>query len=127
LVPDQDSDTILRRVKAHVEKHCPKGARVTVRQISSKAEPYQIPFDHPGNQKARSVLKALYGKDPYYARLGGSIPICSLIKKHLDAYTVNFAFGLKDENVHAPNEFFRISSFELGQKAYCMLLNELGG
>ena len=72
LVPDQDPDTIVRCVKAHIEKYSPKGVRVTVRQISSKAEPYLIPFDHPGNQAARNVLKALYGKDPYYSRMGGT-------------------------------------------------------
>jgi acetylornithine deacetylase/succinyl-diaminopimelate desuccinylase-like protein len=45
--------------------------------------------------------------------------------KKLGVYTVNFAFGLRDENVHAPNEFFRLTSFALGQKAYCMLLDHL--
>jgi len=39
---------------------------------------------------------------------------------------VNFAFGLKDENIHAPDEFFRISSFERASKAYCMMLERLG-
>ena len=126
LVPDQDPANIVERLKTHVEKHSLKGVKVTVRPVSSRAEPYLIPFDHPGNQAARAVLKALYGKEPYYARVGGSIPVCSLVKTHLNAYTVIFAFGLKDENVHAPNEYFRISSFERGQTAYCMLLNELG-
>jgi acetylornithine deacetylase/succinyl-diaminopimelate desuccinylase-like protein len=32
---------------------------------------------------------------------------------------------LKDENIHAPDEFFRLKSFELGRRAYCMLLQEL--
>jgi acetylornithine deacetylase/succinyl-diaminopimelate desuccinylase-like protein len=57
--------------------------------------------------------------------MGGTIPVCGTLLKALDAYAVNFAFGLKDENVHAPNEFFRLDSFERGQKAYCMLLNHL--
>jgi acetylornithine deacetylase/succinyl-diaminopimelate desuccinylase-like protein len=43
----------------------------------------------------------------------------------LDAYTVIFAFGLSDERVHAPDEFFRLSSFEKGQKAYGLMLEEL--
>jgi hypothetical protein len=36
-----------------------------------------------------------------------------------------FAFGLEDERQHSPNEFFRISSFDRGQRAYGMLLNRL--
>ena len=43
----------------------------------------------------------------------------------LGAYTVSFAFGLDDENVHAPNEFYRLSSLRRGQEAYALLLEEL--
>ena len=56
----------------------------------------------------------------------GSVPVCSLFLKELEAYTISFAFSLDDENLHAPDEFFRLSSFERGQKGYCMLLEQLG-
>jgi acetylornithine deacetylase/succinyl-diaminopimelate desuccinylase-like protein len=105
--------------------HKPKTVNVTVSQIPGVADPYLIPHDHPGNQAARAVYKELFGKEPYYARMGGSIPVCGILLKALGAYTVNFAFGLNDENAHAPDEFFRLSSFELGQKAYCKMLNQL--
>jgi acetylornithine deacetylase/succinyl-diaminopimelate desuccinylase-like protein len=126
LVPDQEPAKIIQLLKAHVEKHAPQGVRVTVSEIPGTADPYVIPLDHPGNQAAQAVHNQLYGKTPYYVRMGGSIPVCSMFLSELGAYTVNFAFGLKDENVHAPDEFFRLSSFERGQKAYCMLLNRLG-
>ena len=29
----------------------------------------------------------------------------------LGVYTVNFAFGLNDERIHSPNEFFRLREF----------------
>jgi acetylornithine deacetylase/succinyl-diaminopimelate desuccinylase-like protein len=126
LVPDQEPAKIIQLLKAHVEKHAPQGVRVTVSEIPGTADPYVIPLDHPGNQAAQAVHNQLYGKTPYYVRMGGSIPVCSMFLSELGAYTVNFAFGLKDENVHAPDEFFRLSSFERGQKAYCMLLERLG-
>lgn len=126
LVPDQDPDKIAQLLIAHIEKHAPKCVNVSASHIPGTAYPYLIPHDHPGNQAARAVHKELYGKEPYYARMGGSIPVCGILLRALGAYAVNFAFGLKDENVHAPNEFFRLSSFERGQKAYCMLLNRLG-
>jgi len=31
-----------------------------------------------------------------------------------------------DEQIHAPNEFFRLESFKNGQKTFCMLMEELG-
>ncbi|UCE54376.1 MAG: dipeptidase [Desulfobacterales bacterium] len=123
LVPDQDPDKIIELVCAHSQKYAPKNVNVTVSQIPGVADPYLIPYDHPGNQAARAVHKELFGKEPYYARMGGSIPVCGILLKALGAYTVNFAFGLNDENAHAPDEFFRLSSFELGQSAYCKLLN----
>jgi acetylornithine deacetylase/succinyl-diaminopimelate desuccinylase-like protein len=125
LVLDQRPEDIIQLITTHIETHVPPGVEATIHPIPSKAEPYFIPQDHPGNQAAREVHKKLFGKDPYYVRMGGSIPICGLMLKFLGAYTVNFAFGLKDENVHAPNEFFRLTSFKLGQKAYCMLLDQL--
>jgi acetylornithine deacetylase/succinyl-diaminopimelate desuccinylase-like protein len=125
LVPDQDPEHILKLLTVHIEKHVPPGVRVKVEPEPSRAEPYLVPYDHPGNQAARAVHKKLFGKDAYYARMGGSIPVCGIFLKELDAYTVNFAFGLKDENIHAPNEFLRISSFTNGQTAYCILFEQL--
>lgn len=125
LVPDQDPLKINQLVKAHIEKYAPPGVKVDVHLFVSSADPYVIPHDHPGNQATRVVHRVLYGKEPFYIRMGGSIPVCGILCKTLGAYTVNFAFGLKDERVHAPDEFFRLSSFERGRRAYCMLLEEL--
>ena len=127
LVPDQDPGKIADRLVAHVKRYAPTGIAVEVKPVESKADPYLIPLDHAGNKAAVAVLKSLYGKDPYYARKGFTIPVCGFLLSALGAHTVNFAFSLKDENIHAPDEFFRLKSFELGQRAYCMLLHELGG
>ena len=59
-------------------------------------------------------------------RVGGSVPVCELFQQHLGVYTVGFGFALDDEQFHAPNEFFRLSSFDRGRRAYCMLLERLG-
>jgi acetylornithine deacetylase/succinyl-diaminopimelate desuccinylase-like protein len=124
-VRDQDPATILKRIGTHIDKHQPPGVKVTVEPNPSMADPYLIPYDHPGNQAAVSVHKMLYGKQAYYAYMGGSIPVCGLFLKELGAYTVNFAFGLKDENIHGPDEFWRLKSFGRGQVAYGMLLEQL--
>ena len=125
LVPDQDPAQILKLLTTHIEKHTPPGVKVALDLNPSTADPYLIPFDHPGNQAAADVHKELFGKEPYYARMGGSIPVCGIFLKELGAYTVNFAFGLKDENVHGPDEFFRLRSFSHAQLAYGLLLERL--
>ena len=99
--------------------------RTTVRLLPGTAKPYLIPVDHWGNQAATTVLTELYDKTPYITRLGGSIPVCGLFLRELGAYTVNFAFGLMDEQIHAPDEFLRLSSFRRGPLAYGRLLHRL--
>lgn len=125
LVPDQEPDKIFELIRAHVAKHLPDGTIAAVQKLPGSADPFLMPFDHPGNGAARVVLSKLYGKVPYIARTGGTIPVSGLFLKSLGAYMVNFAFGLEDENLHAPDEFFRISSFKRGMNAYGMILEEL--
>jgi acetylornithine deacetylase/succinyl-diaminopimelate desuccinylase-like protein len=85
-----------------------------------------VEADHPGNLAVRQVLEELYGREPYQARVGGTIPLLPAFLEILGTCTVSFAFGLRDENIHAPDEFFRLSSFRRGQEAYCRLLERLG-
>lgn len=125
LVANQTPETIIHLITEHVKRHTPPGVTVTVTPELSQAAPYLMPADHDGNQAASKVLQQLYGRSPYYVRTGGSIPVCPLFLKELGVYTVNFAFGLDDENMHAPDEFYRLDSFEKAQKGYCMLLHEL--
>lgn len=126
LVPDQNPTRIVALIAAHVEQHSPPGATVTVRSLDAGAKPYLIPADHPGNQAAKEVLTEMYSREPYHVRMGGTIPVCALFLDHLGTYTVVYAFGLHDERTHAPNEFFRISSFKRSQRAYGLLLKRLG-
>ena len=54
-------------------------------------------------------------------RLGASVPVTSLFKKTLGIDTLMFGFDLPDENVHAPNEFFRLHSIRQGMRAWTPL------
>jgi acetylornithine deacetylase/succinyl-diaminopimelate desuccinylase-like protein len=126
LVADQDPSKIADLLVQHVYKVAPPTVKVTAQKRSSGASPYLIPPDHPGLAVAAAVLKELYGKEPYHMRMGGTIPANAMFLKALKAYTIVFAFGLQDELQHSPNEFFRLSGYEQGQKAYGMLWERLG-
>jgi Acetylornithine deacetylase/Succinyl-diaminopimelate desuccinylase and related deacylases len=125
LVANQVPEAIADLLIQHIKQHAPSGVEVAVHQLPGAARPYLIPADHWGNQAAAAVLQELYGKVPYQMREGGSIPVCELFQRNLGAYTVSFGFGLSDEQIHAPNEFFRLSSFRRGPVAYCKLLHHL--
>jgi acetylornithine deacetylase/succinyl-diaminopimelate desuccinylase-like protein len=125
LVADQEPAQIAQLVKAHIERVTPPGVTVNVTIFQNSALPYRSPSTHVGNRAAHGVLEELYGKAPYYTRTGGSVPLLSMFLRELDAHTVNFGFGLPDENIHSPNEFWRLSSFRKAQQGYCLLLQEL--
>ena len=54
------------------------------------------------------------------------MPVTELFLRHLGAHSVSFGFSLDDEQIHAPNEFFRLGSFDRGQIATLRLLTALG-
>ena len=126
LVPDQEPDKIFELIGTHVEKHVSAGTTAVVKKLAGSADPFVIPYDHPGNQAARGTFRDLYGKEPYVVRMGGTIPVSGIFLKFLNAHMVNFAFSLNDENIHAPDEFFRISSFKRSLNAYGIILERLG-
>ena len=126
LVPDQEPAAVNALLVEHVRRHTPPGATAELVPLASQAEPYAIAAEHWGHRAAAAVLREEYGVEPYHTRTGGSIPVLSLFRRELGADTVVFAFALPDERFHAPDEFFRLSSFERGQRAWCLLLEELG-
>ncbi len=126
LVPNQKPAEILDLLQAHVKANAPKGVEVSIKILGTRGKPYLISADHPGNRAVGEVLQEVYGVEPYQVRSGGSIPITGLFDDVLGVPTVSFGFGLNDENIHAPDEFYRLESFRKGQSAYCKLLYRLG-
>ncbi|MEM7116955.1 MAG: dipeptidase [Chloroflexota bacterium] len=125
LVVDQHPDKIVELVRRHVAKHTPPGVTVEVVSHDDKGMPYLIPYDHPVNNVVGQVLTEVFGTEPHYARVGGSIPITDSFRQSLGAWTFNFGWTVMDENLHAPNEFVRVRNFERGQRAYCLVLHRL--
>ena len=125
LVANQDPAKIRNLLEAHVMRVAPPGVTVTVTQMANQAFPYLMENRHPANVIGGNVLHELYGTEPLFYRTGGSVPIYELFDTFLGRKCLTFAFGLEDENLHAPNEFFRLESFRKAQSAYCMLLHEM--
>jgi len=126
IVADQEPAKVLEAISRHVGRNAPPGVKVTTTPFEGSSPPYLIPVDHPGNKIAHTVLEEMYGEAPFYMRVGGTLPITSLFLSILGVYSVAFGFALDDENFHSPDEFFRLASFEKGQRGYAMLLERLG-
>ena len=85
-----------------------------------------LPEGHPGRLAARQVLQDLYGQPVLEVGMGGSIPVLETFQSLLGLETVLFSFAVGDENIHAPNEFFRIPRLAQGQEGWARLLWTLG-
>jgi acetylornithine deacetylase/succinyl-diaminopimelate desuccinylase-like protein len=128
LVANQEPDRIYEAIAAHVRRVAAEqtpGVRVQVTQQPGKAFPYLMPASHPANRLVGEVLASLYGNPPHFVRIGGSVPVLVAFLRQLGVYTVTLAFALDDERHHAPDEFFRLSSFERGKQAFGLVWEKI--
>jgi len=118
LVPDQDPDRIRGLVARHLETHLPAGVTLSIGGERHAARPYRIPSDHPGLVTAERVLQEVYKKKALRVRMGSTLPVSDLFKRHLSIDTVFFSFSTADEDFHSPNEFFRVHRLHEGLEAW---------
>ena len=129
LVPNQDPVRIRALLAEHVRRNTPPGVRAEAHpgRVSEGARPYVIRADHPANKAAFAVLEEVRGQRPFYARMGGTVPIYDLLVDNLGVQCVSFGQGAGDERAHAPDEFFRLETLDRGPRAYALLLERLAG
>ncbi|MEB2847004.1 dipeptidase [Rhizobiales bacterium RZME27] len=125
LVAAQEPGEILDKIRRHVETHCPVGLVAEVKRTSSWGEPFLVPKGHESTEIAAEVLEEIYGKAPYRTRLGGSISVMTTLKQATGVHATMFGFAHADENLHAPDEFFRLEAFERSKLAYGLLLERV--
>ena len=118
LVPRQQPQEISDLVQRHLRQHAPPGIELHVEERPGGASAYRIPPHHPGLQVARKVLRSLYGQEPASVLIGGTLPVSEIFSRVLGIDTVYFSFSTADEDFHAPNEFFRLSRFREGLRAW---------
>ncbi|MCF1709535.1 dipeptidase [Tabrizicola sp. J26] len=127
LVAAQTPEGVAARLTEHLCAHTPPGVTAELQVIPGGSDPLLIPRGHNAAALAETILAEVYGKTPYRTRVGGSIPILSTFRDVLGLHTVVLGFSHDDENLHAPDEFFRLEAFRKGQEVYGRLLQRLGG
>jgi len=56
----------------------------------------------------------VFGKEPFFVRNGGSIPVVADFKDILGLDSVLMGFGLDSDAIHSPNEHFGLDRFQKG-------------
>jgi len=87
-----------------------------------------VASDHPAVVAALAALRTVYPEqEPLAVRIGGTLPAAVLFEELLGLTTLLFSFSTSDENLHAPNEFFRLRRLEEGVAAWSELWRLLPG
>jgi acetylornithine deacetylase/succinyl-diaminopimelate desuccinylase-like protein len=124
LVPDQDPHELFPAFEAYVRRLAPPGLKVVVKDLHG-AMPFLTEPDHPMLECARRALARAWPKPAAMMREGGSIPVMATFQKTHDLPCILMGFGLDDDNVHAPNEKFSLSSYHGGTKSVAYLYEEI--
>lgn len=124
LVPNQDPKEIAELLEAHIRKLCPDTVECKITAMHG-GHPWITPPDHPALEAAAEAVRQVFGKDPVKLREGGSIPIVTDFQTILGLPGILLGFGLNDENLHAPNEHFRLENFHKGIELSGELLKAL--
>ena len=125
LGPGQEPRHVAGAVAAHLRAHCPDWADLTIEDKGEGAAAYVVPDDDPFLAAICRTIEAVHGQAPVHVGLGGTLPIASMVKQALGVETLMLSYAVSDENMHAPNEFFRLSSFDDGLRAWAAVLPEL--
>lgn len=126
LAPGMRPEQAQARLRAHLHAHLPQGVQMALTPEAGGTPANTLDEDHPMLRAALGVLEQVHGQRAYAARAGGTIPITATFKEMLGMESMTFGLAMPDEDVHAPNEFFRLSSFDAGLRTWPMLLSELG-
>jgi acetylornithine deacetylase/succinyl-diaminopimelate desuccinylase-like protein len=124
LVPDQDPQDIIRKVKHHLESNLPPGVEIEF-VLGHDAKPYLADPNSAFGLAAQAALRATFNAEPVLIREGGSIPIVQTFREILEADTLLLGLALPDARIHAPNENFPVENFEAGIRLNQALLQHL--
>jgi acetylornithine deacetylase/succinyl-diaminopimelate desuccinylase-like protein len=124
LVPNMNPDDICDKAEAYLKKICPDTVKLEISKHGG-ANPVQVPTDGPWLEAAARAIKTGFGREPFFTKEGGSIPVVESFKSILGLDTLLIGFGQHNDNAHSPNERFLIRDFHRGCRTSAALLEEL--
>ena len=113
LVPDQRPEEITDKIRAYFEANLPPTMKLKFTNLHG-GHGAIVDIQHPAMQAAGKALLDTYGKEPFFTREGGSIPVVAEFKEIMGIDTVLMGFGLDEDAIHSPNESFGMDRFREG-------------
>ncbi len=118
LVENQQPEEIAARVRLHLERRCPPGVTLTIEEGDRGSPAYRVSTASPAVHAAIETFEEAFGQPVDVVGMGGTVPIAAMLRETLGVDTVFFSFSVADEDIHAPNEFYRPERFRTGLRAW---------
>ncbi len=123
LVPDQNPDDIMVKLRRHLDKH--GFADVQVKNLGGERAA-RTPVTEPLVEVMRAAIRDAYGDEPVIVpAMAGTGPLWPFVST-LGLATADCGIGYPDAHIHAPDENIRIEDFLKGTKAIAALLGRFG-
>ena len=113
LVANQNPEHIARIVEDYFRSIAPDSVKLEFIYYE-KGMPYVCPIDLPAYKAAEKAFGDTYNIQPIPAHSGCSISIVSDFEQELGLKSILLGFGLGADNIHAPNENYRLDRFYKG-------------
>ncbi|HTD46769.1 MAG TPA: M20/M25/M40 family metallo-hydrolase [bacterium] len=124
LVPNQRSEDILKKVKAHLAQH--GFADIAVRALGNE-EPAKTPLTADIVKIVSEAARRIYNREPLvFPTMAGTGPMHVLTGAQ-GIPTIGTGVGYANSNGHAPNENIRIADYIEGIKHIAMVLHLFAG
>ncbi|MGI4799177.1 MAG: dipeptidase [Janthinobacterium lividum] len=124
LGPGQEPDHVFDAVARHLRANLPAYADLNIDRSRDGTPAYAVPENDRFLAAVERVVERVHGQKPVRVGIGGTLPVSPMVKQILGLETVTLSYAIADEQIHAPNEFFRLSSFDDGLRAWTGLFEE---
>ncbi|MEU3501331.1 dipeptidase [Streptomyces hundungensis] len=103
--PGQDAAEATKLLYAHIEKHVPWNARVTLEQVG-QGQPFRADITSPAYTSMAEAMAVAYpGEEMQSSGMGGSIPLCNtLAALYPEAEILLIGLSEPEAQIHAVNE-----------------------
>lgn len=124
LVPNQEPEKIAKLTEDYIRTLVPEGSILEVK-VLAKCWPYKADTSLPIFGVAKEVMERAFGKKTVYIGCGGSIGFVPVVAKKLGVPVLLLGLGLPGDNMHAPNERFKLENMDKGIEAFGELYGKI--
>lgn len=125
LVANQDPEKTQSQIVDYIKSIAPKTLSVSFDFSENSAAAYATDLNSKYYKIAAKCMQDSFGAKTLPVMCGGSIPVASMFKTHLNKETIFLGFGLEEDNIHSPNESFGIFNMNIGMETIFNYLNSI--